>query len=583
MTVRNFPSPRIILSLPQVFASLSLSLLFSRLGETPKSRAEMLSFSSSSSSSSATGRVEKATCHLLIGPDWTMNMDICDNINNDQWQAKEVLKAVKKRLQNKNSKVQFLALTLLETIIKNCGEYVHFQVAECKILQEMVKIVRKKTDMQVRDKILVLLDSWQEAFGGPGGKYPQYYYAYIELKRFGIVFPQRPANTPPILTPPVTHLALTSGHGQVGYGVPSITSTRLDETMATDIGNLSLSDFSHIRDVMGLLKEMLQAVNPNDQGAIKDELIIDLVNQCRTNQKKLMQLVSSTGDEKLLGEALELNDNLQSVLAKHEAIASGSPLLHEQPKSLSQAKEPIKHPVASSSRVEDEDEDDEFAQLARRNSNFKQATSVESPNRSDVTRVTESSTSSSAMSNALVPLDPPPPPVKTQKEPEQDMIDLLSITLSTYPSSPQTPLTPPSASQQGYAPHDSYVAPWAQRALPAPQPSPSWAATDATPSTYSSAPSSGADTHAAYLPAYSPTPLQQYNSFGSRINGTTTTSVAARETPVNLIPRHSGTTTSAKPYVLPNRLFEDLIDLRSTSSGQKTGAASNQPMIGGKK
>lgn len=36
--------------------------------------------------------------------------------------------------------------------------------------------------MQVRDKILVLLDSWQEAFGGPGGKYPQYSAAYVELR-----------------------------------------------------------------------------------------------------------------------------------------------------------------------------------------------------------------------------------------------------------------------------------------------------------------------------------------------------------------------------------------------------------------
>ena len=40
----------------------------------------------------------------------------------------------------------------------------------------------------MRDKILILLDSWQEAFGGPGGKHSHYYWAYEELKVRGFLF-----------------------------------------------------------------------------------------------------------------------------------------------------------------------------------------------------------------------------------------------------------------------------------------------------------------------------------------------------------------------------------------------------------
>lgn len=38
----------------------------------------------------------------------------------------------------------YVFLQLLETMVKNCGDYVHFQIADRNVLQEMVKIVKKK-------------------------------------------------------------------------------------------------------------------------------------------------------------------------------------------------------------------------------------------------------------------------------------------------------------------------------------------------------------------------------------------------------------------------------------------------------
>lgn len=477
----------------------------------------MMASSSSSSSSSATVRVDKATSDLLIGPDWTMNMDICDSINSNPWEAKEVVKAVKKRLQHKNPKVHLLALTLLETMVKNCGDNVHFQIAERNILQEMIKIVKKKTDMHVRDKILVLLDSWQEAFGGPGGKYPQYYWAYEELRRAGVLFPQRSPDAAPIFTPPVVQSTLR--HAQAGYGMPINSSTRLDEAMAAEMESLSLSSINAMRNVLDLLADMLQAVNPSDRTSVKDEIIVDLVNQCRSNQKKVMQMLTTTGDEELLGQGLELNDTLQSVLAKHDAIASGSPLPTQatnfSPLSASEShpkpadvKESSQQPGASPSLQivpvgksqieEDGDEEDDFAQLARRHSRTRSTASQDTSTGTGESITSVNATVTPIPSNALA-LPDPPAPVRTTKE--QDMIDLLSLTLTTTTPSPQTPNTSAHSSQnvhqappvspttegypypsqaypgnQGQVPYNSsYVVPWAQpqaqgQAQPQPQP-----------------------------------------------------------------------------------------------------------------
>lgn len=57
----------------------------------------------------------------------------------------------------------------------------------------------------------------------------------------------------------------------------------------------SFEGLNNIRNATELLYDMVNALNPADRMTVKDEIIADLVNQCRSNQQKLMQFVSSTG------------------------------------------------------------------------------------------------------------------------------------------------------------------------------------------------------------------------------------------------------------------------------------------------
>ncbi|KAK4744609.1 hypothetical protein SAY87_010921 [Trapa incisa] len=273
--------------------------------------------------------VERATTDMLIGPDWAMNLEICDMINREPGQAKDVVKGIKKRIQSKNPKVQFLALTLLETIIKNCGDIVHMHVAERDILHEMVRIARKKPDLNVKVKILILIDTWQEAFGGPRARYPQYFAAYQELLRAGAVFPQRPEGSTPVFTPPQTHPL--SSYPQNVRGV-ELRKDGAESSMETEFPTVSLTEIHNARGIMDVLAEMLNAIDPVNKEGIKQEVIVDLVEQCRTYKQRVVHLVNSTLDESLLQQGLILNDDLQRVLAKHEAIASGNSVKAEEPK-----------------------------------------------------------------------------------------------------------------------------------------------------------------------------------------------------------------------------------------------------------
>ncbi|ONK62967.1 uncharacterized protein A4U43_C07F10020 [Asparagus officinalis] len=59
------------------------------------------------------------------------------------------------------------------------------------------------------------------------------------------------------------------------------------------------------------------------QGAT-DEFVLDLVEQCSFQKQRVMHLVMTSRDEKMVTQAIELNEQLHKVLTQHDAFLSVS-------------------------------------------------------------------------------------------------------------------------------------------------------------------------------------------------------------------------------------------------------------------
>ncbi|XP_069511364.1 hepatocyte growth factor-regulated tyrosine kinase substrate isoform X3 [Ambystoma mexicanum] len=133
--------------------------------------------------------LEKATSQLLLETDWESIMQICDMIRQGDTQAKYAVVAIKKKVNDKNPHVALYALEVLESVVKNCGQTVHDEVANKQTMEELKELLKRLVEANVRNKILYLIQAWAHAFRNEP-KYKVVQDTYQIMKVEGHNFPE---------------------------------------------------------------------------------------------------------------------------------------------------------------------------------------------------------------------------------------------------------------------------------------------------------------------------------------------------------------------------------------------------------
>jgi hypothetical protein len=268
--------------------------------------------------------VDEATSDHLDEPNWGMNLRICAMINSEEFSGTEVVKAIKKKLCGKSGKGQRLSLDLLEACTSNCDK-VFSEVASEKVLDEMVRVIEDgKSDGECRVKALELVRAWGES---EDLKYlPVFHQTYMNLKTREIPQSAGEGNLPPMhyslesyidqqpMSPPERYPIPDTGlHGAdtatfpYGYGIPSIQ----EKKEVLEITRNSLDILSSILN---------SEIEPKP---LKDDLTVSMLEKCKQSLPVVQRIAqTTTDDEVILFEALNLNEELRQIISRYEEMVA---------------------------------------------------------------------------------------------------------------------------------------------------------------------------------------------------------------------------------------------------------------------
>ena len=132
-------------------------------------------------------QIKAATDSLRLTPDWSKNLEICDEINRKKEVADQASKALKRRSQDTDQQTVYLSLLLLESCMKNCGT-VFLSTFDRALMDEIVAISRGGRGNKNSEEALRLIQQWAQVYEN-NKSFSLFHDTFISLKSRGVVFP----------------------------------------------------------------------------------------------------------------------------------------------------------------------------------------------------------------------------------------------------------------------------------------------------------------------------------------------------------------------------------------------------------
>ncbi|KAI3460959.1 hypothetical protein Pfo_017622 [Paulownia fortunei] len=277
--------------------------------------------------------VDEATEETMEEPNWGLNLRICTMISREEYDGAEIVRAIKKKLvPGKNPVSQRLSLDLLEACTSNC-EKVFSEVASEKVVEDMVKLIDDSmTEHGIRARAMQLIRAWGES---EDLMYlPVFRQTYMHLKSRGTPAAQE-ESLPSMQHNLESYLEQQPLSPPERYPIPNTGLDNAEDVSFISYGFQSIEEKKEFlivtRNTLDILSSILNS--ETEPKPLKDDLTMSMLEKCKQSLPVVQRIIESTSeDEVMLFDALNIHDELQLVISRHGELAaaldSGRPKNH---------------------------------------------------------------------------------------------------------------------------------------------------------------------------------------------------------------------------------------------------------------